>query len=213
MSGLSDFNSYVRESLPFKPKQLSDFPPYWIFEAGIQSIPSDKKIGIGANFSFESTGSKMSLADYSGEYSNEFTLNSYGYSISFIYTLPLIKNLPNYFDFKVGLKTTELFSDEFIKIGEVDSLSTMTAESNSFFFEPGFTINYPVSFFEVGLKLSYLLDFGGDYKITSVNGSDKYNGYPIVLPYNLSKPIQSQWTGLRIRLNFSVNITKLIKNL
>lgn len=211
MSGMSDYNKFIRSSLKFHPKQLSDFPPYWNISAGLQVKPNEMNYGGGINYSFESTGSKMSIADYSGEYYNTFNINANSIGISLLHNIKKFEKFPTNIEFQIGYRITDLRSDEYIKIYEEDSLSTMTADAESFYFEAGMAINYPVSIFELGLKLSYLIDFGGEYKITSVNGGNQYNGYPLVLPFNLAEPIQTQWTGFRLRLFLGINLSQLLK--
>ncbi|OGU58454.1 MAG: hypothetical protein A2X64_08585 [Ignavibacteria bacterium GWF2_33_9] len=211
MYSLSDLNSYFRQSLPFESKQVSDFPPYWNFDTSLQLWLNDSTRGIAAHYAQESTGSRISRVDYSGEYSNEFTVNNRIYAAELLYNQPRFHGLSVNYGLKAGIIYTNLFSREYIKVFEEDTLYTMNAEASSFFIEPGINIFYPVKFLEIGLSAGYLIDFGGEYKITQVNGENNMVGYPIGNP-NRNEAIKSEWTGFRLRLYFGINITDLIKS-
>jgi hypothetical protein len=212
MTYLSNFNSFIRSTLPFQPKQLSDFPPYWNFSGGMQFFPENSKDGYAAYYSFESTGSKMSLADYSGEYMNQFIVNANSFSVEYISSQKPLFTLPTFLHFQIGYKITDLKSSERYKIGNIDTTNTMTAQANSIFLEPAVSCVYPIKFIEIGLKLGYQLDFGGEYSIQKYNDSDNYKGAPLVEP-GINRVITTQWTGLRVSLNLNINLTKLANSL
>lgn len=212
MSQLKDYNSFIRATLPFETKQMSNFPPFWNFTAGVHLFSEQMKYGYGINYSFESTGSRISRKDYSGEYSGNFTANSNSYGIDILFNQKEIWKFNSYIRVQVGIKNSDLNIKEYMLVGEVDTLTTLVAEASSFFFEPGIMLIYPISFFEVGIKIGYQLDFEGDYEIKSINGQETNSNYQIAQPNNPSEPINTQWSGFRCNFTASVNLTRLIKS-
>ena len=67
MSDTKEYNRWVQQDLPFTPSITDDFPDWYFFNAeALYSFP--KFIAAGLNVSTTSTGSRLHLADYSGEY-------------------------------------------------------------------------------------------------------------------------------------------------
>ncbi|MGQ8338952.1 hypothetical protein ACUNWD_20505 [Sunxiuqinia sp. A32] len=67
MTDTKDYNETVLSKLPFAPFITDDFPGWYFFQAeALYSFP--KVLAVGLKFSTTSTGSRIHLADYSGEY-------------------------------------------------------------------------------------------------------------------------------------------------
>ena len=66
MKELKEFNTSVYESLPFKADVISNYPPFFYYQAVF--LLAYKKFSVGVQTGFSSTGSRISSKDYSGEY-------------------------------------------------------------------------------------------------------------------------------------------------
>ena len=67
MAQLKSINGEILRNLQFKAKVTDNFPPFWYYKA-FMIFPVSKTVGLGFKFSFYSTASRISRADYSGEY-------------------------------------------------------------------------------------------------------------------------------------------------
>lgn len=75
MSQLKELNNEVLASLPFPAQTTSSFPPYLTYRAGF-FYRVDTVYSIGTYLGYSSTGSRISLADYSGEYRFDQTISA-----------------------------------------------------------------------------------------------------------------------------------------
>lgn len=212
MYSISQMNKMTRESLPISVKQISDFPPYWNFYTGINIINPATSRGYGLYYSFESTGSRMSLADYSGEYYNNFTANAHSFGFSVIYSPMKQFVLPIFAEIIGGYKLTTLSNKEYWRIGTQDTVYTAEFNAGSFFIEPCLNIVYSYKFMEFGFKAGYQLDLGGEYKIVSINSDTKNSGTPIANPANPNRALNTEWSGLRLNLLFMLNLNKVFSH-
>ena len=74
MSGLKSINNEVVRSLQFDSEIVSDFPPYFAYRPFILFNFGSYKFGI--RYTFNSTGSRVSSKDYSGEYRFDMKIRS-----------------------------------------------------------------------------------------------------------------------------------------
>lgn len=67
MTDTKDYNEYVQNNLPFTPVLTDDFPGWYFYNIeALYCLP--KILAAGLKVSATSTGSRLNLADYSGEY-------------------------------------------------------------------------------------------------------------------------------------------------
>ena len=93
MRDLKGLNRYIKNRLPFDTKIVADFPPFLNYSAILKFRIKNAYLGIIQ--SYQTTGSRISGRDYSGEYAFDITLNAYSPGI--------------YSEFKINtVKKTEL---------------------------------------------------------------------------------------------------------
>ena len=192
MKGLKNINDYIINGLPFDTKQVSNFPAYWFYSPSI--LLSKNNFSIGPVYSFQSTGSRISAKDYSGEYRFDMKVKSSSIGIYAQFdlwsqqksTLSFYSTLSAIFS---GLEIIEYFnvSDSTL------SNSSVNLKSLNYSFEPG--VNYTYSFLKqlsLGVNLGYLVPFG---KQAFYMGSNKDN---TLYDSKNQEPVKPEWNGIRL---------------
>lgn len=197
MQNLKTFIEIVNESLPFSPGVVDEFPPYFWYAATASVIKGDFNWGI--TFNYNSTGSRVSLKDYSGEYLSDRKLSSVSPGIIAGYLLP---PLGSHFSFTpvagIGVIISGMEVDEtLVAAGDTVSDFHQDYRAFNFFAHPsvrfGWTISSMVS---LELQAGYLLQFGnGQFK--SITNRDPEGGIYHVSP---------GWTGLRCGISIVISL-------
>lgn len=195
MSGLKEINKAVPQNLPFDTKLVSDFPANWYFRPAF-SLQFDK-ISIGINYSFQSTGSRISAKDYSGEYHFDIQVNSNSPGIySEVYLGPLKKAHLNLYSI-LGVSFSKLKLNEYlIALDQILTDETYSFKAQCFYIEPGFHLIYPVKFLNIGLYAGYIVQFGKQAFYTDDNKNNK------LYSPGSSESIKPGWNGLRFGVSF-----------
>lgn len=195
MIGLKNINEFIINGLPFDTKQISNFPAYWYYSPSL--LVHINEFSIGPIYSFQSTGSRISGKDYSGEYRFDMKVKSSSIGIYAQFdlwsqqksTLSLYSTLSAMFS---GLELSEYFnvSDSTL------SNSQASLKSLNYSFEPG--VNYTFSVLKqlsLGANLGYLVPFG---KQAFYMGSDKNN---TLYDAKKQEPVQPEWNGIRLGIS------------
>ncbi len=199
MSHLNDINSEISQKLPFETKLVSDFPAYWYMRP-VLSLQFNK-FSIGLNYSFQSTGSRLSAMDYSGEYKFDMKVNSSSPGIFGEVLLVNLKKIHFNLYSALGISYSRLSLNEGLMILD-QKLSNESHEykGQSYFFEPGFKVSYPVLFFNIGLYSGYLFGFGKQAYYTDGDMDDK-----LYVPGE-REFIKPDWNGLRLGISVYYNL-------
>jgi len=201
MSDLKKINSEVQKIYPFDTKIVSDFPPYFYYQP-VLSIKSGK-ISFGFVYSYQSTGSRISAKDYSGEYLFDMKVHSsspgiytdvdmwskYGFSLSIYLTSKATFS---------KLRTNEYFT-------LLDSLLTNNISNYraiNYNFEPGISLTRSVSHFTFGINAGYSVDF---WEKAFHNTANKEI---ILINPGTGKKIKPNWSVFRFGLSVIINLNK-----
>jgi hypothetical protein len=205
MKDLKKLNDILIESLPFSSKVVSDFPSYLYFEPKI--ILSVGRFDFGAVFSFQSTGSRISTKDYSGEYRFDMAIksNAPGVYVGF-HILSREKNELSFYLKEKGnyskLRITEYFSLYEDVLSDVGGRFS----TRNYSLEPGVSYTRSFGFFSIGLNLGYSFNFGkNNFTIANMES------YPLFNPVTNS-PVKADWSGFRAGLSALININKVFKH-
>jgi len=195
MSGLESFNSYVIQNLPIKTQLVSDFPAYWYFRPSISL--NYERFGIGLLSTFQSTGSRVSAKDYSGEYRFDFGVKSHNPGIFGEVALMTKPKMQLTFSSIVGISLSKLKMAEYTVIyDEVLTNEKYDFKALNYYVEPGFNFYYRVYFMIVGINAGYSLQFGKQ-AYYSKNNKD----YKFMCPQT-NNPVKPDWNGFRVGLSF-----------
>ena len=196
MTDLKELNEIVVRHTPFDTKMVHDFPAYFYYRPFI--LLKLKKISFGLVYTFQSTGSRISARDYSGEYLLDMVVNSSGPGIYDEIVLYGHNNIHYSFYSTFGA----LFSNLKMKESLVVNDESQTDEKFKFK-----SFNY---YLEAGLKISYsyqFLDFGfnAGFQIQAGDGSFRYSENEDVKLINTenNNPVRPEWNGFRAGLSIS----------
>jgi len=199
MKDLKEINDLNLKALPFDAKLTSDFPMYWYYKPSLE-FSFKKILTIGIEWAYLTSGSRISLMDYSGEYSFDTKIMSSSPAI-------LVELWQNVSDFKIafgnefGYAYTNVGYIEILRIGTDTQKSEDSFKSESWFYEPSIRISYPISRFNAGIVVGYLLDS----KDGNLYGAKNKN---IVLQLPNSSYVRSDWSGIRLGLTLSYNLLR-----
>ena len=194
MQQLKKLNEAAMKVLPFDTKVVENFPIYFYYRSSI--LMKIKRISFGPVYTFQSTGSRISGKDYSGEYRFDMIINS---SAPGIYAeVDFLEQNKLQFSFYsiFGVLLSSLRMKEYLYILE----ETVTDNNYKFkafnmFAEPGFRLSYPVKFLDVGINAGYQIQFGNKsfYFIENKNAK-------LVNPES-EDPVKPGWNGFRFGLS------------
>ncbi len=197
MQNLKTFIEIVNESLPFSPVVVDEFPPYFWYAAAASVIKGDFNWGITVNYN--STGSRVSLKDYSGEYLSDRKLSSVSPGITAGYLLPPLGNHLSFTPVAgIGVIVTGMEVDEtLIAVGDTVSDFHQNYRAINFYTHPSVRFGWTISsMVNLELQAGYLLQIGnGQFK--SVSHRDSEVGIYHVSP---------EWTGLRCGISVVISL-------
>lgn len=191
MEKLKKFNAAF--PLPFDAKLVSDFPAYINYQSSIHRLLNGSSLGLSV--AFQSTGSKISRKDYSGEY--YFSTTLYAPSLCINYTKRIISynNLNFNFNFEAGVIYSFLELKEFLQINDTNIADNLTElVALNYIFKPGINFSYQLSEISLGLNFGYAMQTG--------NGAFHLYGKK---KYTMAQPdsqdlVSPDWTGIRLGL-------------
>jgi len=196
MTDLKELNEIAVRLPPFETKLVHDFPAYFYYRPFI--LLKLKRISFGPVYTFQSTGSRISARDYSGEYLLDMVVNSNGPGIYDEIVLYDLYNLQYSFYSTFGALFSNLKMKETLVVND-ESLTDDKYKFKSF--------NY---YLEAGLKISYsyqFLDFGfsAGYQIQVGDGSFRYSENDDMKLINTenNNPVRPEWNGFRAGLSIS----------
>ena len=205
MKDLKELNKMNLSSLPFDAKATSNFPAYWYNKLSLE-YSLKKLLTIGLTFSYQSTGSRISRVDYSGEYSfdNRIMALSPGLRAEIYFRLcAFMVSIRN----EAGIEFTKLRLNEYIRINTESKNVKYSFKSQNWYYEPTLKVSYPVSFFRLGLVAGWLFDLKKE--ILTDSDSNTTNKNIILLSGN---PATANWSGMRLGISLSVNLSQIFKS-
>ena len=160
MKDLKQINKNALEILPFEAQITNEFPPWIQYRASVVYNLHDKyKFGIV--YIHNSTGSRISSKDYSGEYSfdNLLTGNSAGILLGM--NLFRMQRFTIDLDAIFGGIFTRFVNKEQLAVADTVISATSTFNSTSFFCNPELEFTYSFPVVNAGAFFGYMLDAGG----------------------------------------------------
>jgi hypothetical protein len=200
MKGLKNINIEIPKSLPFETKLVSDFPAYFYYRPSM--IVRFDNFAVGLVYSFQSTGSRISAKDYSGEYRFDMLVKAHTPGIYCEYKV----SAEDRFDFNlyaiIGPSFTRLETKERLFVADTLLLNeSFKFKAQNYFIEPGLNIHYPVNSFSIGMNIGYLIQFGDQ---AYYSGEDKNN---ILFDPKSNASIKPDWNGIRVGLSVVYNFS------
>lgn len=199
MEDLKTFNRLLLENMPITPKLTENFPAYFYFQGEVSSF-FNNVFGVGAVYSIQSTGARISLKDYSGEYRLDELIRSEAFALKWKFKIDSLSNFKMQFYAETGLLKTAFKVNEYFELFDQTNTEEYKLNSISMYLEPSLNISYPYKFLELGANLGYTFEFArGELK--------KAKGYAN-LPLNIAadETARSGWEGFRLGLFLRFNL-------
>jgi hypothetical protein len=203
MFELKDLNTSIMSTIPFDTKVVSDFPGYMYYQPSISL--AFKRFGIGLNFSNNSTGSRVSGKDYSGEFRFDLRLRKNSPGLFIEYYLFTERDMG--FRLLCEGEGGFMFSSLHLEQNLIANSSTLLNDSYDFkaknyFFQPGLKAVYRLNSFEFEINAAYLLQFGDG---TFYNESDSKL---MLLNSKTGAPVKPEWSGFKIGVGINFVLIK-----
>jgi hypothetical protein len=190
LNDLRDMNSEILKTLPVQGKVTDDFPMQPFYGIGIFHQTTNV-LSLGLTGTYNTTGSRISYKDYSGELKIDNILTSWSPGLAARFKL-MDKKLNLYQETRISCAFSKLqMSEEIISYSE-----EMTFKSSGLQIEPKFKLTYDISNLEFGVNGGYLLDIGGKNKLVG----DKKSFLQFK---DSTDPIKTNWSGIRLSATVS----------
>jgi hypothetical protein len=180
---------------------VSDFPGYWYYQPTIKI--AFKKFGIGLNYSFTSTGSRISGKDYSGEFRFDLRLKKYSPGVFIEYYLFTLRAFRLCCEGDGGLMFSSLHLDQNLIVNSTTLLNdSFYFKTKNYYFQPGLKAIYRWNFFEFEINAAYLLQIGDG---TFYNEADR----KLMLINNTTgEPVKPGWNGFKVGVGINFILIK-----
>lgn len=197
LDDLKKFQTEMKEYLSFPVEETERFPAWFNYQSSIEyNFKKGKVLGLRA--AYYTTGGRIHMADYSGEYRFDMIIN--GYSVGVLGKNELLKSEKTsvYASVATGVFSTSLSMKEFLKINGIDSTSSSNNfRALSYFVHPSVGIRYRL-LKQVSLELNAGFEFVDDGKLHL--GKKEY------LVHQDGSYVRTNWSGLRASAGIYFNI-------
>ncbi|MCF8378724.1 MAG: hypothetical protein K9H49_04050 [Bacteroidales bacterium] len=197
MEDLKEIDASVLNILPFEAKITSDYPPYIYYKPSV--LLSFKNTSFGLQVSINSSGSRISSKDYSGEYTFDNIVRAIMTNLVFDVTIISISEKSKIaFLTESGIIFSELRSNETLLINEeVIENESYFFKSKNFHLSPGFKLKYELNqYFDIELNSLYCIQFGENELKNKDTSRQIYD----------QDYAKSEWGGIRVGLSFVINL-------
>jgi hypothetical protein len=200
MYSLKEYQEKRIEALsPIPAKIVTEFPPYINYKAFLSFPGKDNRTRFRFYYGFQTTGSRISLADYSGNLTLDMVVNGHMLGAeyeAFSTTVFKVIKLKGYLCF--GATTTILKMNDHLEVGEDIQDASYTFYSHGIDIEPGLRATYKYKKLEFGLSAGYLQD--------AVLPFYMKGNKAVKLGYDSEHLTYPGWSGVRLGMEVSVNL-------
>jgi hypothetical protein len=186
----------------FDSKLVNDFPAWFYYKPSLRI--SLEKFTIGLTYTYQSTGSRISARDYSGEYRFDMKVHSNNVGLYFAMDA-LTRNKSRLSVYaEPGLSFSGLGINQYLYLlGSVIDDQTVKFKAMNFYLEPGIGYSYAAfPFFTATVNLGYYLQ-AGKQDFHKDGDKDRKLVNPIT-----DESIKPRWNGIRfgITLMYTINL-------
>jgi len=204
MNSTKNFNQTIIKSLPFQPVIKDNFPP-WVFSRIDLLFFFPKNMAFGYTVSSTSTGSRMTLSDYSGKYTFDNVQQGIFPGIKLLFGKnPMQTNGMNV-SFEAGVSLSSMKIKEDLTLSGESTKDESNLKAMGIFLQPG--VNY-IRVLNAKIRLSADLSyyFGIEKGYHSPGNKDAR----LINP-DSHEPVKPQWDGIRIGVTLYYSFKKTIK--
>lgn len=192
MEELRSLNNRIIRSTRLDVQNVDDYPAFLFYQPHFSIYW--ERIELGVSWSFNSTGSRYSLKDYSGEYRYDTRIKSFGPALMLNLRLYQARKLGIFIYNTVGLLDSKLELEEYLKLFETVMFEeSIKFESKDVIWEPGIKVEYPYSLFLIEASLGYSIQFDGKGLTLDSQTGETYPRY-------LGNNVHAGWNGFKLGL-------------
>ncbi|MBS3774000.1 MAG: hypothetical protein KGY70_02330 [Bacteroidales bacterium] len=201
MEKLKSINKQIQQSFPVETKQISNYPSNWYYQPIL--LTNVNIIDFGIFYSFQSTGSRISAKDYSGEYKFETDLKSNTFGIHAAIPVVKMRRVELSLYSEVGVISSDLEMKEYLNLMDSTYVEDeYQFHAKNFIFEPGLNLTYyPFDFLGITFNAGYSLLFGDNAYFSDELDTPLYYSTP-----QEQHEVKPEWSGLRLGLTVYVRI-------
>jgi hypothetical protein len=197
MTDLKIFNDLMIQNLPFPVRQMENFPGYWYYQGSVE-FAITKNLNLGPVYAYHSTGSRLSLADYSGSYAFDHLIHSHQAGLAIDYKLFSKNNFSLYVYTNGGFVFSNVKMNEVLQMTEPEetTIENLSFKSTGYFTEPGISFGYTFKFIEPGIQIGYHIPLSEKGLVNTNNDQKLY--------LNDGGQVKPGWGGIRIGLSVGI---------
>ncbi len=200
MTDLKIFNDLMIQNLPLPVRQMENFPAYWYYQGSVQ-FGLSKNLNMGPMYAWHSSGSRLSLADYTGSYVFDNLIHSHQAGLALDYNLFSNNNFSIQVYTNGGIIFSRVKMTEVLKMNnpEDSTIENLNFKSTGYFAEPGISFRYIFKFIEPGIQFGYHIPVS-DKGLVNMDNNQK-------LYMNDGRQVKAGWDGIRLGLNLGIYLT------
>jgi hypothetical protein len=200
MTDLKDLNDYFSSNFIFDIKTVSNFPQYLFYRPAVL-IGFLERNSVGPVYTFQSTGSRISAQDYSGNYRFDMKIHSNCPGIIYQYDVISKNNFAFSAQAEAGLNFSKLEATEILEVSDTAILNdSYVFESLNYHLLPRISAGYQYKQFAFSVSGGYLFQFG-DEPLYTDNNKDHF-----LYNNGIKKTVKADWSGFRIGISLSYRL-------
>lgn len=200
MKELKEFNGDILNGLPFNAKLVENFPAYWTYKVYFGLVGEKQAVSVFSGF--QSTGSRISARDYTGEYKLDMHIKAKSYGVHYDRRFWHNHFLELRYYAEMSQLKTNLNIDEYFNLFGDDIFSqSYTFKSENYSLDSGLMFGLYTN----NIKASFNIGFNVDLGNGKFNSDDRRVSLVEKITYDRLKP---HWGGLRISTTFLLALPK-----
>ncbi len=162
MGSLKSINQTKLAALPFDAQLVSNFPAYIYYKPMLKVCSS--MLDFGLVYTISSTGSRISSADYSGNYHYDTKIQNQCMGLFANKNVAQYKNVKLAVGIECGVSFSKIKTEESLQLTAFEQTTNNSYASSAGYVQPGIMASVPYNDFSFELNVSYYKEFlRGDY--------------------------------------------------
>lgn len=180
MSDLKTLNEEIMMKLPFESEVVDDFPSWFVYRLSFAAMIG-KRISLGGLYTHSSSGSRVSSADYSGEYYFDTRLAANSVGVQFGVKAFQHRNFDVRLKVVAGTILTHAGFHENLEVNGSRLSDEYTMNSLSFYFDPEIGVHYRFGMLGATVFGGYRFDAKGHLRYNSqeTNLTTDWSGFNV----------------------------------
>ena len=201
MNDMKKHQMELKAQFPVGVKVIKSFPSYWFYDLSITGNVSDR-VRVGGTIGFMSTGGRMDYRDYSGSIGCDQIATTWTPAFRGDVLINPKSQWPVYYTTRIGAAFGLYELNAYSDINGDEDRNNIKFQSINAFIEPGFIVTH-----KVAGPLSVTVSAG--YNIAVFKGKQKFStDNSLFLLNNSNEKITLDWSGFRLGIGLSVNLTE-----